>query len=294
QFSIHTSKLIFLLQKTCAPLSYLLSNSTNFLELKFNHKKENFSINKLSQEFALTTKNKKNLENHEVLKGIINFGSTETKQVMTPRVDMLTLKTDTPFNKIVQSISENGFSRIPVYNENIDSIEGILYAKDLIPYINQKHYNWTQILRKPYFVSENKKLDALLNDFKEKQIHLAIVVDEYGGTSGLISLEDIIDNIVSEMSNKFDNKNLLYSKIDENNYIFEGKTSLKDFYRIFSINDETLFEEKKGESNTLSGFIIEVNKQFPKQQQKIIFNHYTFTIETLDKKYIKQIKVTKP
>ncbi|APD06708.1 UPF0053 protein [Flavobacteriaceae bacterium UJ101] len=296
QFSAFTSKPISILQKICSPLSNLLLNSTHFIEDKLNHKKESLSVDQLSQALELTTEseNEKNQEDHKILEGIVTFGNTDTKQVMTPRVDMFTLKTDTPFDEIIQSISDNGFSRIPVYSDNIDSIEGILYAKDLIPYINQGNYNWPQILRKPYFVPENKKLDDLLNDFKEKKVHIAIVVDEYGGTSGIISLEDIIEEIVGEISDEFDDEDILYSKIDENNYTFEGKTSLKDFYRVLSIDDEDIFEKEKGESDTLAGFIIEINEQFPKQRQKIIFNDYTFTIEALDKKRIKQIKVTKP
>ncbi|MFV0529997.1 MAG: gliding motility-associated protein GldE [Flavobacteriales bacterium] len=293
QFSAFTSKPILILQKIFSPLSSLLLNSTNFIEEKLNQKKESLSVDQLSQALELTTEsdNKEDQEDQKILEGIVTFGNTDTKQVMTPRVDMFTLKTDTPFDEIIQLISDNGFSRIPVYTENIDSIEGILYAKDLIPYINQENYNWVQILRKPYFVPENKKLDDLLNDFKEKKVHIAIVVDEYGGTSGIISLEDIIEEIVGEISDEFDDEDILYSKIDENNYTFEGKTSLKDFYKVLEI-EEDLFEDAKGESDTLAGFIIEINGQFPKQRQKIIFNNYTFTIEALDKKRIKQIKVT--
>ncbi len=295
-FSTFTSKPIFILQKIFSPLSNLLLNSTNFIEKKLDRKKDNLSVDQLSQALELTTESndKESQEDHKILEGIVTFGNTDTKQVMTPRIDMFTIKTDTPFNELIQLISDNGFSRIPVYTENIDSIEGILYAKDLIPYINQKNYNWSQILRKPYFVPENKKLDDLLNDFKEKKVHIAIVVDEYGGTSGIISLEDIIEEIVGEISDEFDDEDILYSKIDENNYTFEGKTPLKDFYRILAIENTLLFEDAKGESDTLAGFIIEINEQFPKQRQKIIFNNYTFTIEALDKKRIKQIKVTKP
>ncbi len=295
-FSTFTSKPIFILQKIFSPLSNLLLNSTNFIEKKLDRKKENLSVDQLSQALELTTESddKESQEDHKILEGIVTFGNTDTKQVMTPRIDMFTIKTDTPFNEIIQLISNNGFSRIPVYTENIDSIEGVLYAKDLIPYINQKNYNWPQIIRKPYFVPENKKLDDLLNDFKEKKVHIAIVVDEYGGTSGIISLEDIIEEIVGEISDEFDDEGILYSKIDENNYTFEGKTPLKDFYRILTIENTLLFEEAKRESDTLAGFIIEINEQFPKQRQKIIFNNYTFTIEALDKKRIKQIKVTKP
>ncbi len=296
QFSAFTSQGIAVLQKIVSPISNVLLNSTRFIEEKLDHKKESLSVDQLSQALELTTESddEEDQEDHKILEGIVTFGNTDTKQVMTPRVDMFTLRTDTPFNKTIQLISENGFSRIPVYTDSIDSIEGILYAKDLIPYIHQENYNWPQILRKPYFVPENKKLDDLLNDFKEKKVHVAIVVDEYGGTSGVISLEDIIEEIVGEISDEFDDEDILYSKIDENNYTFEGKTSLKDFYRVLDIEDESVFENEKGEADTLAGFIIEINEQFPKQRQKIVFNDYVFTIEALDKKRIKQIKVTKP
>ena len=161
-------------------------------------------------------------------------------------------------------IIANGYSRIPVFKDNIDTISGILYVKDLMPFIDRKELDWNKLIRKPYFVPENKKLDDLLNEFKEMHMHMAIVVDEYGGTSGLITLEDIIEEIVGEISDEFDDEDLIFSKLDENNFVFEGKTPIKDFYKVLKIEDSLLFDNQKGEAETLAGFILEVSKSFPK------------------------------
>ncbi|MCB0374704.1 MAG: CBS domain-containing protein, partial [Sinomicrobium sp.] len=183
-------------------------------------------------------------------------------------------------------------SRIPVYKDNMDNITGVLYVKDLLPHIDKPDFNWGSLKREPYFVPENKKLDDLLKEFREKKNHLAIVVDEYGGTSGLVSLEDIIEEIVGDISDEFDDEDLVFSKLDNNNYVFEGKTTLKDFYRILKLDDNELFEAGKGESETIAGFILEIAGAFPKKGEKITFNRFTFTIEALDRKRIKQVKVT--
>jgi len=188
-------------------------------------------------------------------------------------------------------IIEKGYSRIPVYKDNIDHIEGVLFVKDLIPYIDSADFEWQTLIREPFFIPENKKLDNLLKDFQSMKNHLAIVVDEYGGTSGLVSLEDILEEIVGDISDEFDDENIIYSKIDDNNYLFEGKISLKDFYRIVDVVEDD-FENSKGEAETLAGFILEISRSFPKKNQEIIFRNCTFKIENLDIKRIKQIKVT--
>ena len=169
---------------------------------------------------------------------------------------------------------------------------GILYAKDLLPYLDRKQFDWTTLSREPFFVPENKKLDDLMVEFQEKKVHLAVVVDEYGGTSGLVSLEDVIEEIVGDISDEFDDDDLIYSKLDDNNYVFEGKTPLKDFYRIIKINEESVFEDNKGEAETIAGFVLEISGGFPKVNSKIGFKNYVFTIEALDKKRIKQVKIT--
>jgi gliding motility-associated protein GldE len=189
-------------------------------------------------------------------------------------------------------IIANGYSRIPVYEDNIDTIKGILYVKDLLPYIDRKQFDWVSLLREPFFVPENKKLDDLMTEFQEKKVHLAVVVDEYGGTSGLISLEDIIEEIVGDISDEFDDEDLMYSKLDDNNYVFEGKTALKDFYKVIRTEDEAIFEDNKGEAETIAGFVLEISGSFPKLNSKINFQNYVFTIEAMDKKRIKLVKFT--
>ena len=202
------------------------------------------------------------------------------------------MNVDQKYSEIIPEIIANGYSRIPVYQENIDNVKGILYVKDLLPYIDRKQFDWTSLLREAFFVPENKKLDDLMAEFQEKKVHLAVVVDEYGGTSGLISLEDIIEEIVGDISDEFDDEDLMYSKIDHNNYVFEGKTALKDFYKIIKLEDDSVFEAQKGEAETLAGFVLEISGSFPKLNSKITFENYMFTIEALDKKRIKLIKFT--
>ena len=212
---------------------------------------------------------------------------------MKPRIDIFALSDDEEYEVVLDKILKNGYSRNPVYNDSIDNIVGVLYAKDLLAHLNKKNFKWQNLLREAYFVPENKKLDDLLDDFRSRKNHLAIVVDEYGGASGLVTLEDVIEEIVGDINDEFDDDDLQYSKIDENNYIFEGKTTIKDFCKVLDDEDEAIFEEEKGESETLAGFLLEISGRFPKKGEKIIFKNYTFTIEALDKKRIKQIKATR-
>ena len=211
---------------------------------------------------------------------------------MRPRIDIFALDQSAKYSEIIPEIIKNGYSRIPVYNDSIDSVTGILYVKDLLPHLQKNEFDWTTLLRAPFFVPENKKLDDLMVEFQEKKIHLAVVVDEYGGTSGVVSLEDVIEEIVGDISDEFDDDDLIYSKLDANNFVFEGKTTLRDFYRIIKIDDESVFEDEKGEAETLAGFVLEISKSFPKINSKINFKTYTFTVEALSNKRIKQLKVT--
>ncbi len=274
-----------------SPISLPMRNLTMFLHNKLGKQKSNFSVNQLSQALELTDTEETSTEEQKILEGIVTFGNTDTKQVMSPRIDIFALEIDESFEEIYTKIIEKGFSRIPVYRDNIDQIEGVLFVKDLLPHIDKKQFDWKSLMREPFFVPENKKIDNLLKDFQTKKSHLAIVVDEYGGTSGLVSLEDIIEEIVGDISDEFDGENINFSKIDDNNYLFEGKTNLKDFYRIIDV-DEELFEIKKGEAETLAGFILEIVGNFPKKDQKIAYKNCIFTVEAVDKKRIKQIKVT--
>lgn len=279
------------LDKVLTPISIPLRRLINYLHKKLGKQKSNFSVDQLSQALELTSSEGTSHNEQKILEGIVSFGNTDTKQVMSPRIDIFALDIEETFAEVLPKITDKGFSRIPVYRDNIDQIEGVLFVKDLIPHINKKEFDWQKLLREPFFVPENKKLDNLLKDFQSMKNHLAIVVDEYGGTSGLVSLEDVIEEIVGDISDEFDDENINFSQIDERNFLFEGKINMKDFYRIIDADDE-IFEEKKGEAETLAGFILEILGNFPKKGQKINFDKYRFTIETVDKKRVKQIKVT--
>ena len=275
-----------------SPLSLPMRSITLGVHGKLGKQKSNLSVDQLSQALELTSHDDTSKEEKKILQGIVSFGNTDTKQVMRPRIDIFALNVDQKYTEIIPEIIENGYSRIPVYEENVDKIKGILYVKDLLPYIDRKQFDWTSLLREPFFVPENKKLDDLMAEFQDKKVHLAVVVDEYGGTSGLISLEDIIEEIVGDISDEFDDEDLNYSKLDDRNYVFEGKTALKDFYKVIKLKDDAIFEDEKGEAETIAGFVLEISGSFPKIQSKIFFRDYVFTIEEMDKKRIKRVKVT--
>jgi gliding motility-associated protein GldE len=261
---------------------------------KLGKQKTSLSVDQLSQALELTSEGDTTREEQKILEGIVSFGNTDTKQVMRPRIDIFALGEDMKFLEVLEEIKQHGYSRIPVFSDNIDKVTGVLYVKDLLMYIDRKNFNWLSLIREPYFVPENKKLDDLLLEFQEKKIHLAVVVDEYGGTSGIVTLEDIIEEIVGDISDEFDDEDLVFSKLDDLNYVFEGKTALKDFYRVAKIEDEDDFEEQKGESETIAGFVLEIAGSFPKRGEKVVFKNYEFVVESLDKKRLKQIKITLP
>jgi len=271
-----------------------MSKVTLFLERNFGQQSNSFSVDTLSQALEFTEQKDTTKQEDQILQGIINFGTTDTKQVMCPRIDVFALEKEMSFEEILPLIIDKGFSRIPVYNNKMDQIDGILYVKDLMPNINTLAFQWQELLREPYYVPENKKLDDLLNEFKVKKMHMAVVVDEYGGTSGIVTLEDLIEEIVGDISDEFDEEELEYSKIDEKKFVVDAKVGLKDFYKIIQIEEVEAFEKAKGEAETLAGFILEIAQQLPVFGQKIIFEKITFTIELVDKKRIKQIKVTLP
>ncbi|WP_396157822.1 gliding motility-associated protein GldE [Flavobacterium sp.] len=291
KFSKFVANPLSLLDKLLSPISLPMRSVSVLLHEKLGRQKSNISVDQLSQALELTSTDDTSSEEQKILEGIVSFGNTDTKQVMSPRIDIFALEIEETFAEIYTKIVEKGYSRIPVYRESIDHIEGVLFVKDLIPHINKKEFDWKQLMREPFFVPENKKLDNLLKEFQSKKSHLAIVVDEYGGTSGLVSLEDVIEEIVGDISDEFDDENLNFSQIDEKNFLFEGKINLKDFYRIVDV-DEEIFENSKGEAETLAGFILEILGNFPKKGQKIHFSNVRFSIEVVDKKRIKQIKIT--
>lgn len=292
-FASFMAKPMVFLNSMLSFLSRPLMSLTKIVEKKLSRKQSDFSVEVLSQALELTSKAATTKEEKKILQGIVNFGNTDTSQIMCPRMDIFAIASDEEFNEVTEKIIKKGHSRIPVYKDNIDNIIGILYTKDLIPHLSKKTFQWKKIIREAFFVPENKKLDDLLREFQEMKNHMAIVVDEYGGTSGLITLEDIIEEIVGDISDEFDQNDLSYSKLDDFNYVFEGKTTLKDFYKVLQI-EETIFEENKFEAETLAGFILEITGKFPKKNDKVSFKSYNFIIEAIDKKRIKQVKVSLP
>lgn len=277
-----------------SPVSLPMRSITIAMQNKLGKQKSSLSVDQLSQALELASEEDTTKEEQKILQGIVSFGNTDTKQVMQPRIDIFALEESQKFSEIFAEIVKHGFSRIPVYKENVDNIIGVLYVKDLLPHLDRKQFDWRTLLREPFFVPENKKLDDLMVEFQEKKVHLAIVVDEYGGTSGIVSLEDIIEEIVGDISDEFDDEDLTFSKLDDKNYVFEGKTTLKDFYRIIKLENDAVFESNKGEAETIAGFVLEISGSFPKAGAKIKFENYVFVIEALDKKRIQQIKVTLP
>ena len=290
-FAVFMAQPLNILDTLLSPISLPMRSATIYLHDRYGKQKSNISVDHLSQALELSNKDTTH-EEQKILQGIVTFGNTDTKQVMKNRMDIFALNEEQPFKEILPEIIQHGYSRIPVYKDSMDNITGILYVKDLIPYTDRKILDWKTLKREAYFVPENKKLDDLLNEFKEMKMHLAIVVDEYGGTSGLISLEDIIEEIVGEISDEFDDEDLIFSKLDDNTFVFEGKTPLKDFYKVIKPKDPETFEDEKGEAETLAGFLLEISKGFPKKNEVISFHNYAFTIEAFEGKRIKQIKLT--
>ena len=291
-FARFTAFIIFRLDKfllfiITIPMSFI----TNIIEKRFGQKGGNFSVDELSKALELTKQNDTTEEEEKILRGIVNFGNIEISQVMCPRVDIFALSSNLSLDKILPRLIDNGFSRIPVFENQLDNIIGILYVKDLLPHIKGKNFNWISILRPAYFVPENKKLDDLLKEFKSKKMHIAMVVDEYGGTSGLVTLEDLIEEIVGDISDEFDYEDIEYSKIDNSVYLFDAKISLNDFYRISKISSIDNFEKRRGEAETLGGFLTEITQRLPRIREKISFEKIQFTIESVDKKRIKRVKV---
>jgi gliding motility-associated protein GldE len=294
QFSHLMAYPLKVLDVVFTPLSSPMRSATIFLYNKFGKQKTSLSVDQLSQALELTSDGDTTKEEQKILEGIVSFGNTDTKQVMRPRIDIFALREDMKFPEVLEEIKKHGYSRIPVFSDHIDKVVGVLYVKDLLPYIDRKQFAWTSLIRDPYFVPENKKLDDLLLEFQEKKNHLAVVVDEYGGTSGIVTLEDIIEEIVGDISDEFDDEDLIFSKLDDHNFVFDGKTALKDFYRVAKIENESDFEEQKGESETIAGFVLEIAGNFPKRGEKILFKDYQFVVESLDRKRLKQIKITLP
>lgn len=280
------------LQGLFYPISSFLIFSTSLLDKVIKPKTHNISIGELSQALDLTNDEDMPEEDQKILQGIVKFGNTDVKQIMKPRIDVTAYEFGTGYKKLLEDITNFGFSRMPIYKETLDNIAGVLYTKDLLQYLNSADdFKWQEIIRPPFYVPENKKIDDLLREFQHKKIHLAIVVDEYGGTSGIVTLEDVIEEIVGEINDEFDDDDLTYSKLDDSNFVFEGKAHLNDVYRIIEIDGEE-FEDVKGEADTLAGLIIEIEGRIPTKNEKIKLKNLIFTIESADNRKIKRVKIT--
>jgi gliding motility-associated protein GldE len=296
QHSLRASRslvvLVQVIQRIFYPISSLLIYATSLLDKIIKPGSHNISVDQLSQALELTVDEDIPIEDHKILQGIVKFGHTDVKQIMKSRMDVSAFEQSLKYKELLADITASGFSRVPIYKETLDNVVGVLYTKDLLQYLEETDdFNWHAIIRPPFFVPENKKIDDLLREFQYKKIHLAIVVDEYGGTSGIVTLEDVIEEIVGEINDEFDDDGLVYSKLDDNNFVFEGKAPLNDVYRILQIDGE-VFEDAKGEADTLAGLIIEIEGRIPTKNEKVVFKNLTFTIESADNRKIKRIKIT--
>jgi gliding motility-associated protein GldE len=269
-----------------------LVSSTSLLDKLIKPKSHTISVDDLSNALDLTNDADIADEDHKILKGIVNFGNTDVKQIMKPRIDISAFELNTGYIELLKNMTKCGYSRVPIYKENLDNIVGVLYAKDLLPFLKETNdFKWREIIRTPFYVPENKKLDDLLKEFQHEKIHLAIIVDEYGGTSGIVTLEDVIEEIVGEIVDEHDDDDIVYSKLDDNNFVFEGKALLNDVCRIIEL-DYSLVEIEKGDSDTLAGLILEVEGRIPTKGEVIKFKHLSFLIQSADKRKVKRIKIT--
>ncbi len=291
KFSRKTAGILVAAETIFKPLTWLLMSMSNVIEKRIARKDYKVSKEELHAALELTTGEETTEEEKEILKGIVNFGTLSVKQVMKSRMDITAIDIESHFHELMNTINKCGFSRIPIFRETIDNIEGLLYIKDLLPYIDRdEDFKWQDLLRQGYFVPENKKIDSLMKDFQEKRVHMAIVVDEYGGTSGLITLEDIIEEIVGEIRDEFDDDEIAYNKLDENTYVFEGRTSLNDFCKILG-KDPSLFKDVKGESESLGGLILELSSKLPRVGEKIEYKNFVFTVVAVDNRRIIRIRI---
>ncbi|MDR4988732.1 MAG: gliding motility-associated protein GldE [Bacteroidales bacterium] len=280
-----------MLQKVLYPLSTLLVKSTRIIDKRMEKKRPNLSMNELSHAIEITSDESTTEEDKKLLRGIIRFGNIYVREIMKSRVDVVAVEQQTPFKDLIGIIRDAGYSRIPVYRENFDNVAGILYIKDLLPHLGKDNeFKWQELIRNAFFVPESKRINDLLRDFQEKKIHLAIVVDEYGGTAGLVTLEDILEEIVGEINDEFDMEEAIYSKIDANTFIFEGKTLLKDFCKITGA-DDNFFDAVKGESDTLAGLILEIKQEIPYKGARFSYRQFEFEVEGVDKRRIRRVKV---
>lgn len=277
------------------PLSSLLVRTTSVIDKRLAAQSQSISLDDISEAIDITTQRQENPEEDtKILKGIVKFTDIEVSEIMRSRMDVIALSTETNFHEVIGIVTESGYSRIPVFTETFDNIDGILYVKDLLPHLGgSKTFSWQKLIRPAFFVPENKKINDLLQEIREKKIHLAIVVDEYGGTSGIVTLEDVLEEIVGEISDEFDSPEdeIEYNKIDDHNYIFEGRTSINDFCKIVGIEDD-IFDEVKGEADSIAGLVLELLGKMPDKNAIVSYREYEFKVLTVDKRRIKMINIT--
>ena len=290
-FAAFMSTPVKILSKVFAPVSSILVATTSLIEKRFQSKGYQISVDELSTALDLAGENDTNEEEKRILRSIVEFGNIDVKEIMKSRVDVLAIEEQTSFEEVKKLIISSGYSRIPIYKENFDTILGVLYIKDILKHIKKEKFDWTRLVRSPFFVPESKMIDDLLKEFQEKKIHLAIVVDEYGGTSGIVTLEDIIEEIVGEINDEFDDDGIIFSKLDNRNYIFEGKTSLNDVLKTID-GEIDFFDEVKGDADSLAGLILELKGNIPEKDEVLVYKPYTFTIESVDQRRIKRVKLS--
>ena len=289
RFALWMAIPLVILKKAFQPLIFILVKSTGLVNRKLARKGQGISMDDLSVALVLATDVVQ--DEMDMLEGIVRFSNLEVAEIMRPRTDVVAVDIKTDLDTLIKVIIESGFSRIPVYEETSDHVKGILYVKDLLPHINQKRkVEWTKLIRDPFFVPETKKINDLLKEFQEKKIHLAIVVDEYGGTEGIVTMEDILEEVVGEITDESDEAEEFYRKIDAHTWIFDGKTLLNDFYKVTELDDD-LFNDVKGDSETLAGLLLELKGGFPRRNSMIPLKGIEFTVQGMDQRRIKEIKV---
>lgn len=296
KYPLHVTKMmaypLLVLGKICYPFTIILTSSTSAVKKRLQKKhSSDISIEDLSQAIELASDDLK--DDREMLEDIVNSSNLDAREIMTSRVDVFAIEYDAKFSKVIGDIVESGFSRIPIYEDNLDNIKGILYIKDVLAHINEHDFDWHKLIRPQFIVPETKKINDLLSAFQSKKMHIAIVVDEYGGVSGIVTLEDILEEFVGEIHDEFDTDEDTFKKIDERNYEFNAKTSIVDFCKILDIDYE-LFHEIKGEAETLAGMLLEVNQEIPPKDKTIEINGFNFTVTASNERRIKKIKVKLP
>ena len=282
---------VMILRSFFWPLETILMRSGVLAEKAMPKENRQLSVDDLEQALELTDKDEIKDE-QSMLKGIIRFGDETAKEIMTSRHDIVDINIKSSYADVLKSIIENNYSRIPVFQDNEDNIRGVLYIKDLLPYLQKPgNFRWQSLIRPPYFVPETKKIDDLLREFQDNKVHIAIVVDEFGGTSGIVTMEDILEEIVGEINDEYDEEERTYTKLNYNTYVFEGKTLLSDFSRILNIDDDE-FEDVEGDADTLAGLLLEIKGDFPSIHEKIEYKNYTFEVVKIEERRISRIKVT--